>query len=88
MPELTRRTKWHAETKPICVRDLVLICDDNVTCNRWRRSRIKCTYPGTDGRIRNVLVSTADGELRRPVSRLAVLNVEPKLNDDKESKCP
>lgn len=76
LPDLTRRTKWCRETTPLQVGDLVLICDETMSCNRWRRGRVQQTHVGRDGRIRNVVVKTSDGELRRPVSRLAKLDVE------------
>lgn len=75
LPELTRRTKWHGETIAVKVGDLVIVCDDQLTSNRWRRGRVLKVFPGPDGRVRNAVVKTADGELRRPVSRLAVLDV-------------
>lgn len=75
LPELTRRTKWHTDMKPVNVGDLVLVCDDNMVRNNWRRGRIERVFPGPDGRIRNAIVKTANGELRRPVSRLAVLDI-------------
>lgn len=75
LPDLTRRTKWTKEQPNLKVGDLVIICDDNVNSNRWRRGRVATVYPGPDGRVRNAVVRTSDGELRRPASRLAVLDV-------------
>lgn len=75
LPDLTRRTKWFKETRNIKLGDLVLICEDNLTCSNWRRGRVLEVYPGPDGRVRNVLVQTSDGKLRRPATKLAILDV-------------
>lgn len=83
LPELTRRTKWHRERPPISVGDLVLVCDANQSRNEWRRGRVSTLFPGPDGRVRNVEVTTTAGVLRRPVSKLAVLDVS--KNDEPQT---
>lgn len=75
LPDLTRRAKGHAEQPVLRIGSLVLICDDNLPRGQWRRGRVIEVYPGPDGRVRIALIKTADGELKRPVSKLAVLNV-------------
>lgn len=85
LPELTKRTKWHAETVPIKSGDLVLVCDDQLPYNLWRRGRVEKLFAGPDGRIRNVIVKTATGELRRPVSKLAVLDVAERDPSEQEA---
>lgn len=76
LPDLTRRTKWYKEQPTIRVGDLVLVCDSNQSRNEWRRGRIAKIYPGPDGRVRNAEVKTQDGLLRRPVSKLALLDIK------------
>lgn len=75
LPELTRRTKWHAEVKPLAIGDLVIVCDTNIPRGQWRRGRIVDVFPGKDGRVRTAAVKTSDGIVKRPASRLAVLDI-------------
>lgn len=76
LPELTRRTKWHVERPMLKIGSLVLICDANMSRSNWRRGRVVRVFPGRDGRVRNAEVKTADGVLKRPTSKLAVLDVK------------
>ncbi|XP_062713903.1 uncharacterized protein LOC134290730 [Aedes albopictus] len=76
LPVLTRRTKWHEEVKPIRKGDLVFIVGEAIR-NRWPRGKVVQVIPGRDGRIRQVDVQTSAGVLRRPVAKLAVLDVLP-----------
>lgn len=75
LPELTRRSKHHGEIRELIVGDLVLICDVNQSRSQWRRGRVTSTTVGTDGRVRMAEVQTSTGLLRRPVTKLAVLDV-------------
>lgn len=74
LPTLTKRTKWFGETKPVAEGDLVMIIDGKK--RDWIRGRIKEVIISGDGRIRQALVQTARGFLRRPVSKLAVLDIK------------
>ncbi|XP_062550942.1 uncharacterized protein LOC134215820 [Armigeres subalbatus] len=74
LPTLTRREKWFEEVKPIKEGDLVFVLDGS-TRGRWERGRILEVIRSGDGRIRQALVQTARGLLRRSVSKLAVLDV-------------
>lgn len=74
LPELRKQTKWFAETRPLREGDVVIIADENKRKN-WTRGRVQETLPASDGRVRQVLVKTASGIMRRPVSRLVVLDV-------------
>ena len=76
LPTLTRRSKWCQRVKPLAVGDLVLICDVNSPRHHWTRGRIVRLYAGSDGVCRKAEVSTAKGVIRRPASRLAVLDVD------------
>ncbi|XP_055632505.1 uncharacterized protein LOC129772980 [Toxorhynchites rutilus septentrionalis] len=75
LPTLTRRTKWFGDTKAIEPGNLVIIIDENRR-NGWTRGRILQVIVGQDGRIRQAVVQTAGGIFRRPVSKLAVLDVK------------
>lgn len=73
---LTRRAKWCQYTKPVAPGDLVLICDPDVSRREWRRGRVQEVYAGKDGVVRRAEVATTTGILKRPVSKLAVLDIE------------
>ncbi|XP_062541589.1 uncharacterized protein LOC134209609 [Armigeres subalbatus] len=72
---INRRSKWFAKTQPINVGGLVYVADDGVRKN-WTRGVVIEVYPGADGRVRQALVKTARGEFRRPVAKLAVLEIQ------------
>lgn len=74
LPTITRRTKWFENVRPIAVGDLVLLVDENVR-NRWLRGRVVRTFPGKDGAVRQVDIQTMTGIIRRPVVKIALLDV-------------
>ncbi|XP_073843555.1 uncharacterized protein [Musca autumnalis] len=76
LPTLTRRAKWCQYTKPVSPGDLVLICDPDVSRREWRRGRVQEVYLGKDGVVRQADIATSTGVLKRPVSKLAVLDIE------------
>lgn len=76
LPELTRRSKHFGEVPPLKAGDLVIICDSNISRNQWKRGRVEKIMTGTDGRVRVADVLTTDGVLRRPATKLAVLDVD------------
>lgn len=75
LPELTRRTKWHQFVKPIQINDVVIICDDNESRGEWKRGIVTEVFPAADGQVRSATVKTSAGYLRRPASKLAVLDI-------------
>lgn len=75
LPTLTRRSKWFEKGPEMKEGDLVIIVDHNFAKNTWLKGRIQQTYPGKDGITRVVDVKTARGTYRRPVSKLALLDV-------------
>lgn len=76
LPELTRRTKYYKDVGPIEVGALVLVCDANQSRGQWLRGRIERVIVGTDGRVRTAEIRTKKGTMRRPVSKLALLDVD------------
>ncbi|KAJ6634840.1 hypothetical protein Bhyg_13420, partial [Pseudolycoriella hygida] len=77
MPMITRRTKWFDDVKPVEVGDQVIIVDENAPRNMWSRGVVVETLKtGSDGRISRVNVRTIDGIYTRPVSKLAVLDLQ------------
>ncbi|XP_062708422.1 uncharacterized protein LOC134288244 [Aedes albopictus] len=82
LPTIAGRTKWYGETKEPKVGDLAVVVDPSVR-NGWLRGRILSAIAGRDGRCRQVLVKTSGGVLRRPVTKVAILDV--KAADDEAS---
>ncbi|KXJ80506.1 hypothetical protein RP20_CCG024628 [Aedes albopictus] len=74
LPTLTRRPKWCGEAKAVAEGQLVLVVGEGKR-NEWTRGRVVETIQGADGRVRQAIVQTARGLVRRPVARLAVLEV-------------
>ncbi|KAL7737020.1 hypothetical protein ACLKA6_008873 [Drosophila palustris] len=75
LPTLTRRTKWFTPAKPIKTGDVVLICDENQPRGSWKRGVVIQPIQAKDGQIRIVEIQTTTGILKRPISKLAILDV-------------
>lgn len=74
LPALNCRTKWLEESKPLAAGDLVFIVD-GPNRNGWIRGQVESVYLGKDNRIRQASVRTAHGVYRRPVTKLAVIEI-------------
>jgi len=66
VPDLARRGKWYAKQPPLTIGSVVLIVEENLPRN---------TVLAKDQQVRSATIKTAHGILRRPVTKLAVLNV-------------
>lgn len=75
LPTLTKRTKWFGEQRAITVGDLVLVIDGGPR-NEWVRGRVREVIVGNDRRIRQAIIQTARGLMKRPVAKLAILEVK------------
>ncbi|XP_062702828.1 uncharacterized protein LOC134285654 [Aedes albopictus] len=88
LPVISRRSKWFEEVKEVAEGDLVLIVDGAVR-NQWIRGIIEKVVQGRDGRVRQAWVRTANGLLRRPAVKLALLDVvdggKPEADNDQDS---
>ncbi|XP_062538142.1 uncharacterized protein LOC134206441 [Armigeres subalbatus] len=74
LPLITRRSKWFEEVRDIEPGDLVLVVGGTAK-DQWIRGRVETVIPGRDGKVRQAIVRTATGVLRRPAVKLAVLDV-------------
>lgn len=74
LPSLTRRTKWFIDTKPVELGDLVMIVGEKKR-NDWIRGQVVKVIKAADGRVRQVEIQTSSGVLKRPVAKVAVLDV-------------
>lgn len=63
--------------------DLVFIVDGQHR-NGWVRGQVESVFSGKDNRIRQALVRTAHGVYRRPVTKLAVIEVASSGKSDPE----
>lgn len=73
--QLQQRSKWRLPVKNICVRDLVLIKEDNLPPLRWKLGRVLELFPGRDKNVRVVKLKTVHGELIRPITKLCILPI-------------
>jgi len=64
------RHKWTKLEKNYKVKDVVLLYDEHVPRSKWKMGRIVEVYPDSCNRVRQVLVKTSAGVLRRPVTKL------------------
>lgn len=76
LPIISARSKWHTETKPLQIGDLVFICDDDHR-KGWRRGRVTHVVADKQSRqVRDVTVETADGHrYRRGASDVAPISL-------------
>ncbi|XP_062716865.1 uncharacterized protein LOC109416846 [Aedes albopictus] len=75
LPVIRRQPKWFDEAvREIKEGDLVLITEDGKRSG-WTRGRVKSVIHGQDGKIRQAILRTANGYLRRPVTKIALLDV-------------
>jgi len=75
LSSLQRRTKWTRQQPNVEVGDIVLINMPNKAPTYWPMGRVEEVHPGTDGIVRVATIQTADGIVKRPVVKLAVLPV-------------
>ncbi|XP_054259333.1 uncharacterized protein LOC128984074 [Macrosteles quadrilineatus] len=75
LPCLSRRCKWHKKLDPPKIDDLAIIIEENCPRNTWPLGRISAVYPGHDGQVRIVDITTSKGTYRRPLTKVAVLTV-------------
>lgn len=81
LPELTQRTRFYKDVGPLKVGDLVLVCGADEARSSWQRGRVESVVVDTDGRVRTASVKISSGVIRRPVAKLALLDVESELPD-------
>ena len=67
--------KWTSESPPIKIGDVVVICDNLAPRNHWKKGLVQKLIPGSDGRIKRVLLKTQSGELERSVAKIVRLDL-------------
>ncbi|XP_062556793.1 uncharacterized protein LOC134221620 [Armigeres subalbatus] len=76
LSELQPRSKWYKNKLTIRPDMLVVLREDNVAPQMWRLGRIVEVTPGADGLVRVVKIRTANGEVTRAVTKIAILPIE------------
>ena len=71
IPQCNIRCKWNRSSRNLKVGELVWLVDDQLKRCYYRMARVIEVYPGGDGVVRSAKIKTAEGELRRPVVKLA-----------------
>lgn len=75
LSHLQNRHKWLFEKDNIVPDTLVLLKDPQLPVCRWSLGRILKTIPGSDGKVRVVLIKTQNGVFKRAISNISVLPV-------------
>ena len=71
---LVHRRKWQADRKDLAVGDLVLLAESDTPRGHWPLARVSQVFPGPDGRVRTVRLTTAaGGAYTRPATKAALL---------------
>ena len=73
LPCLITRKKWLQPTANVKIGDLVLVVDYAVPRSCWPLGRIVNVFPGHDNIVRSADVKTKFGVMKRPVTKLALL---------------
>ncbi|XP_047671761.1 uncharacterized protein LOC125145112 [Tachysurus fulvidraco] len=77
LPCLQHRPKWTVPRRNLQVGDLVLLRDKQTSRNCWPMARISAVFPGKDGHVRKVEVTTTDqGNIKtflRPIVEVVLL---------------
>ncbi|XP_062713174.1 uncharacterized protein LOC134290145 [Aedes albopictus] len=74
--ELQPRGKWYKQKLIIKPGMLVVLREENMAPQQWRMGRIVQTHPGSDNIVRVVTIRTTTGEVKRAISKIAVLPIE------------
>jgi transposase InsO family protein len=73
LPTLQRRQRWLDHSRNFDIGDVVLVVDHNTPRNMWPLARVVKVYPGSDGCVRSVDIQTRTSTLRRPITKLCLL---------------
>ncbi|XP_055633804.1 uncharacterized protein LOC129774130 [Toxorhynchites rutilus septentrionalis] len=74
VPSLNQRRKWFEESTPLKKGDLVYVVDGNRR-KAWVRGVVEDPIVSSDGRVRQALIRTNHGVVRRATANLAVLEI-------------
>lgn len=75
--ELQTRNKWKVKSPSIKHGDMVIIKEDNLHPCNWKLGRVEDLHIGTDGLPRVAIVRCSNGTIKRPITKLCLLPVDP-----------
>ena len=82
LSRLQQRPKWLGPKPNLQEGSMVLVKDDRLPPLQWKLGRITCIHPGSDDLVRVVTVKTTNGEIKRPVVKIAPLPIESTQQED------
>ncbi|CAG7725919.1 unnamed protein product [Allacma fusca] len=75
LTRLQQRPKWLKQQVNIAINDLVLVKDERFPPLKWKLGRVTEVHPGTDGLVRVVTLKTAEGVIKRPITKICQLPI-------------
>ncbi|XP_055613926.1 uncharacterized protein LOC129760310 [Uranotaenia lowii] len=75
LPVIRRQSKWFENVKPLEEGDVVMVIDP-AKRKGWERGRVLQLIRNPDGIARQAMIRTSSGDHKRPMSRLALLDVK------------
>ena len=73
LPGLNPTTKWHKERKNLKVGDIVIVITPDSPRAHWPLAKVIQVYPGKDGKVRVAQIQLGQKLLKRPVTKLCLL---------------
>lgn len=75
LSHLNQRGKWQFEKDNVKPGSMILLKEEHLSPYKWSIGRILSVIPGKDKKVRVVLVKTAQGEFKRPLSKISILPI-------------
>ncbi|CAG7657454.1 unnamed protein product [Allacma fusca] len=76
LSRLQQRPKWWVAQPNLKKRAIVLVKDDNLPPLKWKMGRVAEIHPDSNNLVRVATIKTAQGEIKRPVVKLALLPLD------------
>ena len=73
LPSINSRSKWQLKSRNFQENDLVLVVDQTQPRSRWALGRVIQIFPDKNGVVRTALVKTALAVMKRPITKLCLV---------------
>ena len=73
LPNLQQRQRWHKPRRNLEIKDLVLLADKGSPRGQWPLAVVEDVFPDHQGVVRQVMVKTKNGSLKRDVRKLCLV---------------